>query len=128
MDSGFSQNGFGVGEVLGQRERVVDQDVEPALLDSYPVEQSGDLVVDRVIDLHGDSRAAASGDLCGCLADGARQFVLAGCSSAAGDVHRCTAVTKGHRDAFADTAAGSGDDGDFACQRDHSVVRDRPGA
>ena len=29
---------------------------------------------------------------------------------------------EGYRDAFADTAAGFSDDGDFACQRDHSVA------
>ena len=35
---------FRVGQVLGQREGVVDQDVEPALLGD-PVEQRGDLLV-----------------------------------------------------------------------------------
>ena len=45
LDSGFSQNGCGFGQILGQREGVVDQDVEPALLPPNLVEQRGYLIV-----------------------------------------------------------------------------------
>jgi hypothetical protein len=115
----------GVSDVLKscrRGERVVDQDVEPTLLVSDPAEQGGHLVVVGVIYGHGDPGAAPSGDLCSCVADSARQFVLSDCSGTAGDVHRGTTVSEGHRDAFADAAACSSDDGDCACQRAHSVV------
>ena len=108
--------------MIGQRESAVDQDVESVLLHSDAVEQSGYLTVVGVIHLHGDPGTAASGDLCGCLADRAGQLVLTHCRRATGDIHGGTAVTEGRRGAFADAVACSGDEGAGACQRDHSVV------
>ena len=72
FDNGLSQNGLWVGEVLGKRECIVDQYVQPALLGSDLVEQRFDLVVVGVVDVHGDPGAAASGDLGGRLTDACR--------------------------------------------------------
>ena len=64
-----------LGQVFGQREGVVDQDVEPALLALDLLEQRGDLIVVGMVDLDRDALAAAAVDFRRGLADGAGQLV-----------------------------------------------------
>jgi hypothetical protein len=63
--------GFGLRQVIGQREGVVDEDIQAPLLPFDLFEESRDLVVLAVVDLHRNAPAAALVALRGSLADGA---------------------------------------------------------
>ena len=110
---------FRVGQVLGQREGVVHQDVQLAL-GGDSVEQRGDLLVLCVIDLDRDTPAAPAIALRCRFGDGAGQRIFARCHRAAGDVHRGALLGQRQRDALADATTRAGDHGDPAGQCSHS--------
>jgi hypothetical protein len=82
-------------------------------------EERRHLSIVAVIYLHGYALAAAAGDLfCG-LAHSAGQRMGTRRHGTASDIDRGSLRPERHGDALADSTAGTGDDGDFACQRAH---------
>jgi hypothetical protein len=106
-------------QVLRQRECVVDQDVESAMLPLYPVEQCRRLLVVAVVDLDGNSVAAPAGDFRRRFGYRAGQRVRARGDRAPGDVNGETFRTESQSYPLADPAAGTGNHCDFALQSGH---------
>src|ERR1700704_2824406 len=106
-------------QILWQRERVVDQDVEPALIAFDPLEQPRDLVVIAMVDLHGNTFATAAVDFLSGFAHRTRERIRAGRHRAAGDIHGRPFRTERKSYSLADATTRTGDDRDFSCERSH---------
>ena len=95
---------------------VVDENVELALLLLHPLEESGDLIVLVVVDRDRDADTAQRIDLRGRLPD--RAGYGTGLDRTAREIDGCSCGTQLQRDALADAAACSRDDGDLSGQVD----------
>ena len=115
-------------ELVVQEGRVVDEDVDVALLLGNAREQRRHLCIIAVIAGHGDAATTGRGDFGGRGVDGARQRRIAFLERAAGHVDGRAFRAQRAGDAEAGSARGAGDDGDHALQRScfiHAVLSSR---
>src|SRR5208337_2636473 len=98
----------GLGEAVGNRGGVVDEDVEASGLVLDSLEQRTHLVVVAMIADHSDTATAALRDLVGGGGDSAAERIVAGFGAAAGDIDGRARGAKRNRDSLADSQARTG--------------------